>query len=430
MNKKILFLSIVLLMSFSFARWDDEPEYNELDFECDLDDSGEYDCDDFYKFGNRNWQDKDYRGCIDQFKLLIKCGCRSQQDLGVYQKLSSSFVKLKKPIYLDSAAYYIDNGLQDNPDDVGLLELGGWVAGKQHELGGKDKLNDQITYYDSILEIDPNNFSILERLSNIYKDNNRYEEQVVVLDRWLEIDPTNTRAISDKKEAFSKLGRDESEVDKERWENEQTNLVYGVDYINSLLNQDEPDIELAIEVGDILYQMHSKEKELLRLISDIYIEDFNDDAAIPYLIELAEIDNGNIDVMIDLSNAYLNISEYEDAYYWADIGVDLNKKIGDALFQRAQVLIATVEEFESLDIDFCDRVVYDLALLDFMESYESGNMKAKIYEENLDEYITKSEHWFLSDWKKPQLSPSNTYCKQKKNSDCYNWITRSVKRKG
>ena len=57
-------------------------------------------------------------------------------------------------------------------------------------------------------------------------------------------------------------------------------------------------------------------------------------------------------------------------------------------------------------------------------------MKAKIYEENLDEYITKSEHWFLSDWKKPQLSPSNTYCKQKKNSDCYNWITRSVKRKG
>ena len=42
----------------------------------------------------------------------------------------------------------------------------------------------------------------------------------------------------------------------------------------------------------------------------------------------------------------------------------------------------------------------------------------------------KISNKILSDWKKPQLSPSNTYCKQKKNSDCYNWITRSVKRKG
>ena len=288
-------------------------------------------------------------------------------------------------------------------------------------------MNQQIYYYERVLDVDQENVKILERLSNIYKNNNRYDEQIIMLDKWLEIDPTNVNAISEKKAAFNELGRDESEVDKERWENEPSNLVYGIYYIESLLNQD--DYSLAIEVGEMLYQYHPKDKKLLRLIANIYLDDFNDTSAIKYLNELAEEDNGNIDVMIDLSKSYLNNSEYEEAYYWADNAVSEGKKLGETLFQRGQVLIATVEEFESLDVDFCDRLVYDLALSDFIEAFENGNIKAKLFEVNLDDYISKSEHWFLSNWKKPQLSPSNIYCKDKKKSECYKWIIRTVKRK-
>ena len=40
----------------------------------------------------------------------------------------------------------------------------------------------------------------------------------------------------DKKLAFGSLGKDVSDVDRERWEAEPSNILYGLDYINKLIN--------------------------------------------------------------------------------------------------------------------------------------------------------------------------------------------------
>ena len=47
--KKYIFILFIMTIMFG---WNDEPEYNDLDFICDLDGDGQYDCQEFYNYGN------------------------------------------------------------------------------------------------------------------------------------------------------------------------------------------------------------------------------------------------------------------------------------------------------------------------------------------------------------------------------------------
>ena len=76
--------------------------------------------------------------------------------------------------------------------------------------------------------------------------------------------------------------------------------------------------------------------------------------------------------------------------------------------------------------DFCDRLVYDLALEDYGFSYESGNFNAKLYMNQLEDFISTKGDWFLSADGADKVSPSDKKCKKLKQSDCYSWITRKV----
>ena len=428
MNFKYLYVALII-SNLIFLRWNDEPEYSDLDFECDLDGDLVYDCKEFYEYGVQNFQQKDYRASIDQFKLLLKCGCKAQLNEKVYKRLGSGYleINLDKIIRLDSSLFYVKLGLQNYPDDIQLLELAAWISNKQFENGDLDKLNEQLYYLDEILSIDPKNTNILEQINATFKNNNMFEEQIIILDKWLELDPTNKKAIADKKNAFNELGLDETDVDRERWETDKNNLQYGISYINSLLNNYEEDI--ALEISLILYKRHSKDKKLLRIISDIYLNLYEDENAIIYLEELIELDTEDSQAMIDLSNAYINISEFKRSYLWADNAIKVGKKLGDAYFQRAQVLMSLVESYESIDLNFCDRLIYDLASEDFEFAFKNGNVSSKQYKEGLEEYVTSAADWFLSGIKENQISPSNSLCEDKKQSDCYSWVKRSVKRK-
>ena len=66
---------------------------------------------------------------------------------------------------LDSAAYVFKQGLKYNPNDASLLEVTAWNEGK---LGN---VENQIYYYEKILDIDDENVSIMKTLSDIYRDN-------------------------------------------------------------------------------------------------------------------------------------------------------------------------------------------------------------------------------------------------------------------
>ena len=63
---KIFFLLALFNLS---VMQDYEDEYEDIyEPQCDLDFDGEIDCDKFLSFASTNWHDKDYIGCIEQYK--------------------------------------------------------------------------------------------------------------------------------------------------------------------------------------------------------------------------------------------------------------------------------------------------------------------------------------------------------------------------
>jgi len=261
-------------------------------------------------------------------------------------------------------------------------------------------------------------------MSDTYKKNDLFDEQIDVLDRWLQLDPSNNKALKDKKNAYESLGFDASEVDKERWEKEPTNLEYGISYIKSLIKNS--DFEKSIDVCEELLVFHSGSKRLLKLTAESYSNNYDDSKSVKYLKELLDIDNNDVSAMLDLSIGYVNLSDFLYAYTWADNAVKSGKLTGQSYYQRADVLVQMVDYYRGDDLDFCDRLIYDLASDDYMNAYKNGQLKSKIYMNNLKELVSSKGDWFMLGDKFDKMSPGSSECIEIKNDECYSFITRDV----
>ena len=411
MNKKI-FLFCLITISIMVCQ-----EFNELDILCDYDGDGDYDCELFLQFGNNKYASGNFIDAVEQYMTMVDCKCTSGQEEYVFENLGRAFAKINKP---DSSTWAFKQGLKSVPDNKLLLELAAWSTGLEIRNGNKEKLNDQLYFLERLLEIDPNDISALEKMSDAYKRNGMYQEQIDILDQWLKIDNNNNKAITYKKKAFEMLGKDASEVDKERWENEPQNLEYGISYMKSLIQNE--DFVKASDVGEELFLYYDEDKRLLQLISDAYIKDLNDSKAAKFLEKLMQVDSSNIEYILKLSNVYLNLYDFEKAYYWANQSMSTNNQLGKCYFQRAEVLVQTAENFRSDDIDFCDRLVYDLAMDDYQKAYDNNNFNGLRYKKNLVEFGTTIGDWFLLGEQYTQMSPSSEECVNIKKSDCYSFI--------
>ena len=412
----ILFLTISLCDSITYV---EEEEYEEV-FEplCDIDFDGEVDCNKFLSFASTNWHQNDYRGCVDQYKTALYCNCLDGNELIIYKYLGRAFIEIGK---LDSAHWSLEKGLRYAPDDESLLEIAAWNAGKLK------KFEDQMYYLDRLLEINPENTKALERMSDTYKKNEMYEEQINILNIWLKVDANNKKALADKKIAYSKLGIDASSIDKERWEKDKSNIQYGLNYAESLIQKDEN--EKAIEICNDLLVYDSSDKRLLKTVANAYLNIYEDRKALEYLEKLAVIDETNLDLMLEISEVAVNAEEFKKAYKWVNKGIAKGKSLGKMFFQRAEVLIALVETYQSDDIDFCDRLIYDLAWEDYNASYNNGYLNARIYMNQLEDFVSTKGDWFLNAEGKLEISPSSDECRKLKQSDCYLWIDRIINTK-
>ena len=416
MKFKFLFLLLGLVVP---------KEFNELDIVCDWDGDGKYDCEEFKKYAGNSRAINDYQGVVDQYMTMIQCSCASGNDVeSIYDNLGRAYEKVGK---LDSSTWAFKEGLKIIPESENLLLLAAWSSAKEFRNGNPEKLNEQLYFLERLLEINPDNAKVLEKISDAYKRANMYEEQIVVLDQWLKIDGSNKKAITNKKEAFESLGKDASEVDQERWEKEPENLEYGILYLKSLMNKE--DFEEAVEVAGEILIYHDSDKRLLRLVSDAYMKNIDDRNAIKYLKKLLDVDIENNDYTIKLSDTYLNLYDFENAYLWANKAIGLNKLIGKSYFQRAEVLVQLVDNFRADELDFCDRLIFDLAMEDYNTAYKNGVLNAKVYKNNLAELITSVGDWFLLGDKFIELSPDSQECKKIKGVDCYAFINRKVQKK-
>ena len=422
---KKIYLSLIII--FSANLFSQSFEEN-LDIYCDYDGDGKSpDCDLYEQFANNNWATKDWRGSIDQRLDMITCKCYKKdisKQMEIYEYLGRSY---EKEGILDSAAWALKQGVKKDGDNKLLIELVAWVLDKQIKLGDKSKIEDQIYYLEKLLDIDSEDLTALEKMSDTYKNNSMFDEQIEVLNRWLKIDPSNNKALKDKKNAYESLGYDAAEVDKERWEQDPTNLEYGISYIKSLLKNS--DFDRAIEVCEELLVFHSDSKRLLKLTSESYSNNYDDKKAVRYLKQLVDLDPNDISAIIDLSIGYVNLAEFKDAYNWIDKAVKSNKMIGQAYYQRADVLVQLVDYYRDDELDFCDRLVYDLASEDYMNAYKNGQLKSKIYMNNLKELVSQKGDWFMLGDQFEKLSPGSKECSNRKKSDCYEFIKREVEAK-
>ena len=415
---------IVLLFILTFVVAQDFQQMD-LKIYCDYDGDGKSpDCGLFETFANNNYLTKDWRGSIDQRLDMITCKCFKKdmiKQIEIYEYLGRSYMNNG---ILDSASWAFKQGIKKDNNNKMLIDLMTIILNKQIKKGDIDKIEEQIYYLDRLLEIDPNDFSPLEKMSDTYKKNNLFKEQITVLDRWLKLDSSNDKALKEKKNAYESLGLDASEVDKERWEKEPTNLEYGISYIESLIES--MSFEESIQVCEEVLVFQSDSKRLLKLAAHSYSNNYNDKKAVKYLKKLINIDPNDALAMLDLSIGYANLTEFKDAYLWADKAIKSGKMIGKSYFQRAEVLVQLVDFYRSDDLDFCDRLVYDLASNDYMNAYSNGQLKSKIYVNNLKDLVSQKGDWFMLGSQFEKMSPGGSECIDRKQSDCYKFILRDV----
>jgi hypothetical protein len=79
--KSLKLLPIIILYSFIFSK----EEFNELDFICDYDGDGKYDCELFNQIASNNWASNDFQGGVEQYMTMVICGCIKGQEEYVYE---------------------------------------------------------------------------------------------------------------------------------------------------------------------------------------------------------------------------------------------------------------------------------------------------------------------------------------------------------
>jgi tetratricopeptide (TPR) repeat protein len=367
-------------------------------------------CELLLNFASTNYQNSDWRSAIDNYTQLLTCNCGNLDPENTYKYMAYSYQQLDKP---DSAAYVFDQGLKYTPDDVELLKMAGENAGKL------SKTDNQIYYFDKILTIEENNPEVLALLSDVYRDQGMFNEQIDILDIILKFDSNNKDAQSDKRAAFKALGKDVSDVDKERWEAEPSNVQYGLDYIQSLkgIGNTEKIIEVCNEL--LVYEKYNK--DVLRSLGDAYLNLYREDDALNVFINIAKIDPMNYKVALDISEILTSKEKYQDALEWAEKAISISGSKGETYYQRAEVYFSVAESCSGDPLQFWDKIVYEISWKDYQTAVNKGFKQAKARRDFLKEnYITTSADWFMRPEGEIEVRPQG---------DCYAWIDKTVQRR-
>ena len=381
------------------------------------------------------WKSRNYRRVIYCNMYMMDVNCDESIDYPVnYYNLSRSFLDVEGE-KIDSAFWALNQGLSKYSNNETLLELGAYLSKKSSDT------NKQIYYLEKVLSINDKNPRALEQLCDIYGEIERYDDQIAVIDLWLKVDldeMSYRKAIGEKKQAYQQLGRETSDVDKERWQSNRSNLQYGFFFLEALANLGnyEDMIDYADEV--LMYgdsdRMNPLVLKILELKAESYLTLYNNTMAKETYEQLYLIDN-NYKYAIELSKILIDEEKYSNAYEWAQravagsTGVNDNKiGKGESYFQRGEVLYSLAQSCQNPELNFWDRIVYDLALEDYILAYDNGQYNAAARKKFLKEnYITSPSHWFLNASDVKSVCPS---CRNDKIvpslKSCYSFIERTV----
>ena len=238
------------------------------------------------------WKNRNYRRVIYCNMYMMEMDCNESIDYPVnYYNLSRSFLDLEES-KIDSAFWSLQQGLREDANNETLLELGAYLSKKSNNV------DQQIYYLDKVISINEKNPRALEQLCDIYSEIGRFEDQILIVDLWLELeldDMSYRKAIGEKKQAYQELGQETSDVDKERWQSDPSNLQYGFFFLQALAELENHDdlIDYADEI--LMYDSSSGSDPLalkiLELKAESYLTLYNNSMAKSTYEELYLIDN-------------------------------------------------------------------------------------------------------------------------------------------
>ena len=198
-----------------------------------------------------------YQDCVDAYSIALNEGCGDKYAQQIYQWMGRSYLQLGK---IDSASWSVKKGLRILPDDLQLLNVAAFISNKKNEsddqlyyLDKKLQLEEEIQsliklanndkVYEDVIELQKslgmpseyvdgewNNYmsqyissfnkgreDTYKQLNDYYKKLELYDDQIMVLDDWYTFNPENSSIYKEKKTAYINLGKDEIDIDKERW---------------------------------------------------------------------------------------------------------------------------------------------------------------------------------------------------------------------
>ena len=331
----------------------------------------------------------------------------------IYQYYAIAYEQMGK---FDSSEFILLDGLQKLPDNVELRKRLAYSYKKQ------GKGDQEIIEYERLVEMAPEDVTIMNELSKLYKETNRYDDQIYVLEKILSLDEGNEIAQSELAMAFESSGRDPLDVYRKRYEDNPSNLSYGLDYADRLIQVDQYDAAIPV-LEELIIQDSSSKLAFRRLAEANRAVDDLGKSAKAYE-ELFKIDPRDGRIAISISDVYLENDDYRQALKWADKASSLDNKTGDGLGQKGKIYYYGWDNFRQNPFTNDDRLIAKLAYDYFVKAEKKGYRgfsKSSWLKENEKDILYGKAQWFMAEDK---VKRSRTISAT--TSD-YDWVTESLK---
>ncbi|MBN2601087.1 MAG: hypothetical protein JXR87_03740 [Candidatus Marinimicrobia bacterium] len=378
-------------------------------------------CDLYLNFAYSYYQNQNWSSTIKNYKKMMEYGCKEEYAQDIYSYFGRAYQQLAKtdPVYFDSALFVYQEGEKYLPNDMYLKKN---IAYIYHVQG---KIDLEIREYEKMIEIQPEDLDLYRSYNKLCFGQERWEDMLWGIEKILDISPDDPQAISDRLMVYERLGKNITNVQKEQWEKNPTNVRYGLEYADALSEQLEYD--KAIDVLKKVTAVDLRSKEAWDKLADLYKNLGRYEKAVAAYEHINKnIDPQDLNVIDDITKMYLYLADYETAYSWAKKAIAMgNLQLVYKI--RADVLFAAAEHYstERSPISFEDKLVYKLAYDDYLLAKKMGDSSSQSRIDFLKEYLIPTrEDWFMNRYD----GAGNERSVYRPRLDCYKWIDLNVKK--
>jgi len=276
--------------------------------------------------------------------------------------------------------------------------------------------------YERLMDLAPEDVTVLNDLAKIYKDQGRFVDQILVLEEILNIDQNNEIAQSELAMAFESSGRDPLDIYQKRYDDNPDNISYGLDYADRLINADHSSDAVNV-LNKVISKDPSGKLAYRKLVEASILIDDLENAAKAYE-SLFKIDPRDGKVAILISDVYIDLQEFGKALRWSDKAISLISNNGDGYGQKGKVYYIGWDSFRQNPFSTDDRIVAKLAYDYFLKAEEKGYRgytKQNWLEKNAKDVLYGKAQWFMADDKVKRSRTLRT------STADYNWVTDILK---